>query len=99
MSLRPHQTRVDKEFRGRKERLCFKRRVVISQGYVRAQLRNFTLGVPSSIHTVAPSVPVNVTLQNTGPLNRRLAVRGVHVELLHAVLSCPPIGPRPSDVA
>lgn len=85
-------------FRG-KERPGFKRGGVKSQRYAWVQLQNFLLGVPPSVPKVASSAPANLTLIDTGPLNRRLAVRGVHVELLHAVLSCPPIGPRPGDVA
>lgn len=87
------------------QRQEFRRDLVLKEGGVksqeeaRVQLRDFPLSVPPSVHTVAPSTPVNVTLLDTGPLNRRLAVRGVHVELLHAVLSCPPIGPWPDDVA
>lgn len=100
MSLHPHQRPVDRVKGKERKILCFKRKAgEKSRLGLRAQLRNFTPTSHLSVHTVALSAPAKVTLLNTGPLNRRLAVRGVHVELLHAVLSCPPIGPWPDDVA
>ncbi|XP_028343085.1 RNA N6-adenosine-methyltransferase METTL16-like [Physeter macrocephalus] len=39
------------------------------------------------------------SFDNSPGVEEGLAARGVHVELLHAVLSCPPIGPRPGDIA
>lgn len=62
-------------FRG-KERPGFKRGGVKSQRYAWVQLQNFLLGVPPSVPKVASSAPANLTLIDTGPLNRRLAVRG-----------------------
>lgn len=99
MSLHPHQRPVDRVKGKEREIICFKGRLVKVKARPQGTTAEFHSDVPSLVHTVAPSAPAKVTLLNTGPLNRRPAVRGVHVELLHAVLSCPPIGPWPDDVA